>query len=84
MDASYRLSIYFREKFIPITRRSVMRHLMQEPGFLSEQELEHFEHFALALDSAIVNRYHYLLQELKVIAMLIIHTQNASNGSNFI
>ena len=57
----------FREKYIPITRRSMVRHLMQEEKMLTEEEVEGFESFALALDSAIVNRYHGLLQELKVL-----------------
>jgi len=45
----------------------MVRHLMQEEKMLTEEEVEGFESFALALDSAIVNRYHGLLQELKVL-----------------
>ena len=33
---------------------------------LTEEELGKFEHFAIALDSAIVNKHHMILQELKV------------------
>ncbi len=54
------------ERFVPITRMSIIRHLMQEKNFLNPQELKKFEDFALALDAAIVNRHHDLLQELKV------------------
>ncbi len=44
----------------------MMRHLMTEKNFLTDAEFKKFEPFALALDSAIVNRYHGLLEELKV------------------
>lgn len=57
---------FFRERFIPITRRSIVRHLIEEKDFLSEDEKKKYEDFALALDSAIVNKYHGILQELKV------------------
>ena len=60
------LSTYCREKFIPITRRSVIRHLMQEKNFLTEKEQKDFEKLALALDAAIINRHHDILQDLKV------------------
>jgi hypothetical protein len=56
----------FRERFIPITRRSIIRHLMQEEGVLIDAERKIFEKFALALDGALTNRYHGTLEELKV------------------
>ncbi|KAK6185030.1 hypothetical protein SNE40_007356 [Patella caerulea] len=55
----------YRERYIPITRRSVIRHIMEEEEFLTEEEKKKFEDFALALDSALVNKYHGILQELK-------------------
>ena len=39
---------------------------MEQERFFSEEEKKKFEDFALALDSAIVNKYHGVLQELKV------------------
>ena len=39
---------------------------MQEKGFLTEKEQKDFEKMALALDAAIVNRHHDVLQDLKV------------------
>ena len=39
---------------------------MQEDNFLTEEELKKFEAFSTALDSAIVNRYHGMLQDIKV------------------
>lgn len=39
---------------------------MQEPNFLTDTEKSQFEDFAHSLDSAIVNKYHGILEELKV------------------
>lgn len=55
----------FVESFIPISRRSLVRELMQD-DFLSQDEQRQFEKFATALDSAIINQYHGNLSELKV------------------
>ncbi|XP_053391505.1 transmembrane protein 143-like [Mercenaria mercenaria] len=38
---------------------------MQKKDFLTREELKVYEDFALALDTAIVNKYHGVLQELK-------------------
>ncbi|XP_033626790.1 transmembrane protein 143-like [Asterias rubens] len=55
----------FREQFIPISRRSLVRLLMQEEGLLKEDELKVFEELAVSLDSAIINQYYGVLAELK-------------------
>ncbi|KAL4234299.1 hypothetical protein ACF0H5_005950 [Mactra antiquata] len=55
----------YRERYIPITRRSVVRHIMMKEDYLTKEELKCYETFALALDTAIVNKYHGVLQELK-------------------
>ena len=39
---------------------------MQEKNWMTEEELRRFEIFAVALDSAIVNKHHMVLQDLKV------------------
>lgn len=39
---------------------------MQRKDFLTKEELKVYEDFALSLDTAIVNKYHGVLQELKV------------------
>ena len=57
----------FRERFIPLSRRSLIRELMQEDNFLSEAERRRFDEFAVALDTAINRQYHGVLSELKVI-----------------
>ncbi|XP_071959684.1 transmembrane protein 143-like [Antedon mediterranea] len=55
----------FREKFIPMSRRSLVRQLIQEDNFLDDDERKRFEEFAVSLDNAIVNQYHSTLSELK-------------------
>ena len=55
-----------REKFIPVSRHSLVRFLMQKKYFINEGELKKFESFAIALDSAIVNKYHDVWREIKV------------------
>ena len=60
------LDLQSRERYIPITRRSILRFLLEEEGFLTTAEKKTFKEFALALDSAIVNKYHGILHELNV------------------
>ncbi|XP_070574302.1 transmembrane protein 143-like [Ptychodera flava] len=57
----------YRERFIPISRRSLMRNLLQEEKFLSESEKSKFEDFAIGLDTAITNHYHTVLMDLKTL-----------------
>jgi hypothetical protein len=45
---------------------------MQKKDFLTQEELKVYEDFALALDTAIVNKYHGVLQELKVHCTLLV------------
>ncbi|XP_041454446.1 transmembrane protein 143-like isoform X2 [Lytechinus variegatus] len=55
----------FRERFIPLSRRSLIRELMQEDDFLTDAERRRFEEFAIAMDNAISKQYHGVLAELK-------------------
>ncbi|XP_077982743.1 transmembrane protein 143-like isoform X2 [Glandiceps talaboti] len=57
----------FKERFIPISRRSMMRNLLQEEKFLTDDEKGKFEEFAVRLDTAITNHYHSVLLELKTL-----------------
>ncbi|XP_022097550.1 transmembrane protein 143-like [Acanthaster planci] len=54
-----------REHFIPISRRSLVRLLMQEEGLLTGMDLEKFEELSVSLDWTIINQYHGVLAELK-------------------
>ena len=55
-----------REKFIPVTRRSLMRRLRDEEGLLNWEERDKLESFAAALDSHFSQRFQATLQEAKV------------------
>ncbi|XP_078615777.1 transmembrane protein 143-like [Branchiostoma floridae x Branchiostoma japonicum] len=55
------------ERFIPITRRSLIQHLVQHPGLLTDREKVKFDKFFQALDSAVVTTYHGTLTELKAL-----------------
>jgi len=53
-------------------RRSLVRHLLEEGNFLTKEELQKFDSFTLSLDSAILNKYHDVLQQLKVLLLLLL------------
>ena len=55
-----------REKFIPVTRHSLMQRLREEEGLLNWQEREKLESFAAALDAHFSHRFLATLQEAKV------------------
>ncbi|XP_048750312.1 transmembrane protein 143-like [Ostrea edulis] len=57
----------YREKYIPITRRTLIRRIIEEKNLLTAQEQRKFDEFAIALDSAIVQEYHGVLNELKTL-----------------
>ncbi|OWF38029.1 transmembrane protein 143-like [Mizuhopecten yessoensis] len=54
----------YREKYIPITRTSIVRHILQE-NMLNDEEKKIFEDFAMCLDKSIRNKYHGVLQQAK-------------------
>lgn len=55
-----------REKFIPVTRRSLMRRLREEEGLLNWEERDKLETFAAALNAHFSHRFLATLQEAKV------------------
>ncbi|XP_019640152.1 PREDICTED: transmembrane protein 143-like [Branchiostoma belcheri] len=56
----------FPERFIPITRRSLVMRLMQRmDGIIPTTYLDHFSEFSDALDTAITDEYHKILIEMK-------------------
>ncbi|XP_013388132.1 transmembrane protein 143-like [Lingula anatina] len=57
----------YRERFIPVTRLTLHRMLLQEPNFLTDQEKKMYNEFADALDSAVDNKYKGTLRELNAI-----------------
>lgn len=54
------------EKFIPITRRMLVRTLVQDKAMLSPGEKVKLEDFAAALDAYTSQRFYTLLEEMKV------------------
>lgn len=54
------------EKFIPVTRRSLVRRLGEEENLLNWQEREKLETFASALDARFSQRLQGILEETKV------------------
>lgn len=58
--------VFDREKYIPITRRTLIRRIIEERDLLTPLEQRKFDEFAVALDSAIVQEYHGVLNDLKV------------------
>lgn len=55
-----------REKFIPVTRRSLVRRLAEEEGLLNWEEKRLLENFAAALDARFSQRFQGILEETKV------------------
>lgn len=55
-----------KEKFIPVTRRSLMRQLREEDGLLNWEEREKLEIFASSLDAHFSQRFLGTLAEAKV------------------
>ena len=62
------------EKFIPVTRRSLVRRLGEEEGLLSWEEREKLEIFAAALDARFSQRFQGCLEEAKVNTHTHTHT----------
>ncbi|XP_029647528.1 transmembrane protein 143 isoform X1 [Octopus sinensis] len=55
----------YREHYIPITRYSVIQHLMHNGNLLQADVHEEFVEFSLALDNVIVTKYQGVLQDIK-------------------
>lgn len=54
------------EKFIPVTRRALLRALMEEKGLLSTKEKQLMENVAAALDAKYSKRFYSILEQAKV------------------
>lgn len=66
-DKAVSLDFDYKERYIPITRHSIIRHLIQHKDFLTDEEQKIFPDFTLAIDTALVNKYNIILQELKAL-----------------
>ncbi|BFZ13524.1 hypothetical protein BsWGS_16563 [Bradybaena similaris] len=56
-----------RESYIPVTRQSLVRYLIEDKELLTEDERRLFSDFVLALDIVLVNKYHGVLEDLKIL-----------------
>uniref|UniRef100_A0A0B6XXX1 Transmembrane protein 143 n=1 Tax=Arion vulgaris TaxID=1028688 RepID=A0A0B6XXX1_9EUPU len=57
----------FRERYIPVSRQSIIRHFVEEKDFLTEEEKKLVPGFVRSLDTVLVNKYHGILEELKAL-----------------
>ncbi len=54
------------EKFIPVTRRTLLRTLVEEKGFLKNEEREKMESLGASLDAKYSQTFYSILEEAKV------------------
>ena len=54
------------EKFIPLTRRTLLRMLMEEEGLLSSADKRQMESVAASLDATYSKRFYSILEQSKV------------------
>lgn len=55
-----------QEKFIPVTRRTLINKLVEEDGLLNWEEKRLLESFAASLDAYYSQKFYALLEEAKV------------------
>ena len=54
------------EKFIPVTRRTLLRVLLEDKGLFSSKQKKHMETVAAALDAKYSKRFYSVLEQAKV------------------
>ena len=57
---------YVRHNYIPMTRKSLAKRIMEEETLISPEDRERLHEFAVALDHSVGRLYHGVLGELKV------------------
>ena len=57
---------YIRHNYIPMTRKSLAKRIMEEETLISPDDHKRFHEFAVALDHSVGRLYHGVLGELKV------------------
>lgn len=55
-----------KKHFIPVTRKTLIRKLMENEHLVSKNEHEKFFDFSVSLESSISREFHSILMELKV------------------
>lgn len=56
---------YIRHNYIPMTRKSLVKRVMEEETLISPEDHDRFHEFAVALDHSVGRLYHGVLGELK-------------------
>ncbi|CAG5129220.1 unnamed protein product, partial [Candidula unifasciata] len=56
-----------RESYIPLTRQSLVRYLIEDKEILTKDEKKLFSDFVRALDIVLANKYHGVLEDLKIL-----------------
>ncbi|EDO34533.1 predicted protein, partial [Nematostella vectensis] len=54
-------------KFIPMTRKALLRKILEDCSLVPSEEREHFQEFSAALDKKISTKYHAEISELKAL-----------------
>lgn len=57
---------YVRHNYIPMTRKSLAKRVMEEETLISPEDRERLHEFSVALDHSVGRLYHGVLGELKV------------------
>ena len=71
------------EKFIPVTRRTLLRTLVEEKGFLENEEREKMESLGASLDAKYSQTFYSILEEAKVRQRNITRVNNYDNTPLF-
>jgi hypothetical protein len=58
---------HIRHNYIPMTRKSLAKRIMEEETLISPEDHTRFHEFAVALDHSVGRLYHGVLGELKVV-----------------
>ena len=61
---------HIRHNYIPMTRKSLAKRIMEEETLISPEDHKRFHEFAVALDHSVGRLYHGVLGELKVLFCL--------------
>lgn len=61
-----RYEYYVPRKFVPMTRKALIRRILEDDNLVSTQDRHYYQDLAVHLDKAIAGTFHGVLGELKV------------------
>ena len=62
-----RYEYYVPRKFVPMTRKALIRRILEDENLVDTQDRHYFQNLAVHLDKAIAGSFHGVLGELKVV-----------------